>query len=284
VAIYFALAFAISWGGILLVIGGPSGIPATPEEFERLFPLAIPAYLAGPSVAGLLLTGLVSGRAGFRELLSRLLRWRVGARWYAAALLAAPVVFAAVHLALSLTSPVFLPGILTTSDRASLLLSGLAGGIMVGILEELGWAGFATPHLRLRHGVLATGLIVGVLWGAWHLLPEDFWACTISSGGLPLALFVVARGLGFLVGQLPAYRVLMVWVYDRTGSLLVAMLMHASLTACTFILGPSALAISGTALLTYDLVLSAAWWVVIAAVAVATRRQLSRQPLPGQAA
>ena len=235
--------------------------------------------IVGPGVAGLLLTGLLDGRAGFRELLSRLLRWRVGARWWAVALLAAPLVFTVVHLALSLTSPIFLPGILTTDDKATFLLSGIAGALVVGILEELGWTGFATPRLLARHGVLATGLIVGVLWGAWHLLAHDFWAADISSGGLPLALFVTVNGFGLLVGQLLAFRVLMVWVYDRTGSLLVAMLMHASLTSSTFILGPSALAISGVALLIYGFVLAAAWWVVVAAVAVATRGHLSRQPL-----
>jgi membrane protease YdiL (CAAX protease family) len=150
---------------------------------------------------------------------------------------------------------------------------------MVGFLEELGWTGFAVPRMRLRYGVLTTGLIVGVLWGAWHVLAHDFWAADISSGGLPLALFVTMNGFGFLVGQLPAYRVLMVWVYDRTGgSLLVAMLMHVSLTASTFIIGPGALAISGVALLTYGFVLTAAWWVVVAAVAVAQGGHLSRQP------
>ena len=277
---YYVLTFAISWGGVLLVIGGPGAIPGTPEQFERLLPFAIPVMIVGPGVAGLLLTGLLDGRAGFRELLSRILRWRVGARWWAVALLAAPLVFTVVHLALSLTSPVFLPGILTTDDKATFLLSGIAGALVVGILEELGWTGFATPRLLARHGVLATGLIVGVLWGAWHLLAHDFWAADISSGGLPLALFVTVNGFGLLVGQLLAFRVLMVWVYDRTGgSLLVAMLMHASLTSSTFILGPSALAISGVALLIYGFVLAAAWWVVVAAVAVATRGHLSRQPL-----
>ena len=275
---YYALTFAISWGGLLLVIGGPGGIPGTPEQFERLLPLAIPALIGGPVTAGLLLTGLVDGRAGYRELFSRLLRWRVGARWWAVALLTAPLVFAAVHLALSLTSPVFIPGILEAGDKVAFLLSNLAGALMVGILEELGWTGFATPRLLARHGVLATGLIVGVLWGAWHLLPQDFWAGGISSGGLPLALFVTVNGFGFLLGQLPAYRVLMVWVYDRTdGSLLVAILMHASLTACTFIFGPSPLAISGVALLTYGLALAAAWWVVVAAVVIANGGHLSRR-------
>ena len=77
-----------------------------------------------------------------------------------------------------------------------------------------------------------------------------------------------------LFSFLPPYRVLMVWVYDRTGSLLVAMLMHASLTTSVRIFDP--LAISGVALLTYNLVLAAALWVVVAAVAVANRGQLER--------
>jgi hypothetical protein len=64
-----------------------------------------------------------------------------------------------------------------------------------------------------------------------------------------LPVFLAARGIDLILGQLLAYRVLMVWVYDRTGSLLVAMLMHASLTATTLIAGP--LAISGADLLTY---------------------------------
>ncbi len=270
---YFALAFAISWGCVLLVIGGPSRIPGTPEQLNTLLPFAILAMLAGPSIAGILLTGLIYGKAGLREFLSRLLRWRVGARWYAVALLTAPLVFTAVLLALSLISPVFRPSIFTTNDKVSLLLFGISGALGAGIFEELGWTGFAVPRLRLRYGVLTSGLIVGVLWGAWHLLTNDFWASGTTSGALPLALFMTVNGFLFLVGQLPAYRVLMVWVYDRTGSLLVAMLMHASLTASTLILGPAT--ISGVPILTYDLALAAAMWVVVAAVAVANRGQLN---------
>ena len=57
----------------------------------------------------------------------------------------------------------------------------------------------------------------------------------------------------------------MVWVYDRTGSLLMAMLMHASLTASVLILNPAA--ISGAALLTYSFALAAAVWAAVAVVA-----------------
>ena len=53
-AAYFALAFAISWGGVLLVIGGPGGIPGTAARSDPLFPFVYLAMLAGPSVAGIL--------------------------------------------------------------------------------------------------------------------------------------------------------------------------------------------------------------------------------------
>ena len=126
---YFALAFAISWGTVLFVVGvGPGGIPATPQQFQTLLPMAGLAMVAGPSVVGILLTGILYGRAGLREFGSRLLRWRVGARWYAVALLIAPLLVTATLLALSVLSREFLPAIFTSDNKAALLLGGIAGG------------------------------------------------------------------------------------------------------------------------------------------------------------
>jgi membrane protease YdiL (CAAX protease family) len=277
---YFALTFAISWGGILSVVGGPGGIPGTKEQVETLFPIAILAMLAGPPVVGIVLTGLLYWRAGLRDLLTRMRRWRVGARWYAVALLTAPLSMMAALLALSLRSPEFLPGIFASDEKSTLVLMGIVPGLAAGFLEELGWTGFAIPTMRLRYGVVGTGLFVGVLWGAWHILTNGLWASDIVSGELSLAIFLPAYLFTFLIGQLPAYRVLMVWVYDRTESLLLAMLMHASLTASTFVLAP--LAMSGAALLAVTLAYAAAAWVVVVVLAVATRGHLSRQPLRGQ--
>ena len=277
VLVFYALTFAISWGGILLVVGGPAGIPGAPDQVERLMPYAILFMLFGPSIAGVLLTGLVDGRVSYRQLLSRLLRWRVGLRWYAIALLIAPLVYAAVLLALSLTSAVFLPGIVTANDKASFLLLGTAPGLLVGLLEEVGWTGFAIPRLRRRHRVFATGLIAGVLWGAWHILTNDLWGAGVSAGTVPLALYMMVSAVTFVVGQLPAYRVLMVWVYEQTGSLLLAVLMHASLVFSTFVLGP--VGIAGAPILVYGLGVGVGMWVVVAAVRVAAGGWRSREPL-----
>jgi membrane protease YdiL (CAAX protease family) len=184
-----------------------------------------------------------------------------------------------VLLGLSLFSPAFLPGIVTTDDKLTLLLFGIAWGLAGGgLLEELGWTGFAVPMLRRRYGALTTALIVGVLWGVWHFLIAYWGGGSLAAGQwVPYLLGV----LSFYVGALPAYRVLMVWVYDQTESLLVAMLMHASLSASTLILQPVA---TGMPFMTWNLVLAIALWLVVAAVAVANSWQLSRQPLRRQVA
>ena len=112
---YYLLTFAISWGGFLLVVG-PGSLLNTNWQDQGSFLGAVMVMLAGPSIAGLLLTGLVDGRAGYRELFLRLRSWRVGLRWYAMALLPAPIVAAGVLFALGLTSP-----LVTDANKAAVL-------------------------------------------------------------------------------------------------------------------------------------------------------------------
>ncbi len=146
------------------------------------------------------------------------LKWNVGVRPDRAALrvpnkasrreiLTAPLYFLAGALALSALSPEFLPGIFTADDKASLLLRGIAVAVVAGIVEELGWTGFAVPTLRRRYGPVATGLIVGVLWGAWHFLPK-----ICGAAAFDLVAYMPADLLSAVVG-LTGFRILMVWVY-----------------------------------------------------------------------
>ena len=269
---YYVLTFVISWGGVLLVSGGPSGIPASTEEAARLLGIGVLAMLVGPSVTGILMIRLVYGVAGLHDFLSRLLKWQVSVRWYAVVILATPLLLMVTLLALALTSPTFLPAIFVTEDKVSLLLTGIMVGLAAGIFEEIGWTGFAIPRLRQHYGVLTTGLIVGFLWGAWHYMVA-FWGSGDATGAFSWMLFLPQ--MLFYVGVLPAYRVLMVWVYDHTESLLMAMLMHASLTGSVlFIFMPPALA--GLPLMTWYLVLTAALWGIVAAVVV--KRQQANPP------
>ena len=73
---YFVLTFIFTWGCMAMAVY-PDGFPITEEKFESAGALIYVAMLVGPSGAGILLTSLLDGRAGFRKLLSRSTKWRV---------------------------------------------------------------------------------------------------------------------------------------------------------------------------------------------------------------
>lgn len=276
VLLYFVLTFLISWGLILVLIA-VNGMPVTMDEAQAELPVTILVFLSGPLISGLVMIGWTDGRRGFRDLLSRMSRWRVGRVYYAIALLTAPLVFAVAHVLLSLLSPVYAPGFLGP-DGASLVTMSIMSGIMVGLFEEIGWSGFAIPRLRRRHSILTTGLLVGVIWGAWHIMANDIWAIRTYSGGLDPVLYATLAGVSFLIGQLPPFRILMVWVYERTGSLLVMVLMHASLTACSIACSPTSM--SGWQVFVYGLSVAAVMWLLAGGVVWAHRVEAQAKTHP----
>ena len=203
---YFALAFAIAWGGILLVESQGGGQAAM-----------FLCMIAGPSLASLSLT---AAAGGLRDLRTRLLRLR--GPWLA--LLVAPVALAESLLVLAPFSKAFWP---TWNP-----LLALAGGLGAGIFEELGWTGFATPRLLRKHGVLRTGVILGLVWATWHALAD--WLGTPAWG----ALWPVHFAQWYVA--LVAYRVLMSWAYARAQSIPLGMAMHAVFTGGQLLLWPAA--------------------------------------------
>lgn len=260
---YFALTFAISWGTVFIAVG-PGGFPGSEDDFADLLAPVVAAMLLGPSIAGVAMTALFGGRVGLRDYFSRLKMWRAPWHLYAYVLLIAPVAVVTVLLALSVTSRTYLPGVATAGDPLMHILIGFMTGAAAGLFEELGWTGFAIPMIRKRFSSFTTGLAVGIVWGAWHLLVV-WWGSGPTSCGLSMALYLPAMCFSFL----PPYRILMVRVFDRTPSLPLAMLMHAALTASVRMFDP--LGISGPAIVTYNLVLGAAFWVVVGFVTVMDR-------------
>lgn len=267
---YYVMVFAISWGSILLM-AGPGGIISSSADPTVLAQFVYLAALAGPSIAGIVVTGLMRGRQGLHALLAGVLRWRVDARWYLVALLTAPLLMAAIVFMLSLEFPGFVPAIVTSDDRAGLLMSGIVLGLAVSFFEEIGWTGFATAEFRKRHGILATGLIMGTIWGAWHY---PLFSGT-ASGAIAPTLYIAVLLFSFLI----PFRILMVWVYARTESVLVVMLMHAPLAAGQLIILPAA--ISNENAVIFDLAFAGALWVIVGAVCLTLGRDERRsRPLP----
>ncbi len=278
---YFVLTFAISWGAMLaLIILGGGGLVPSEERAEELLPWAVAAVVAGPFPAALLCTAISDGLPGLRDLRTQFLRWRVNWSWYALAFFGAPVMGLGVLFLLLPASSQFAPGVVDSSNPVALAFSGAGVGLVAGIFEEAGWTGFATPRLRRRYGILAAGLLLGFLWGAWHYITA-LWGSGTASGSMSVPLF--SAMMLFYVAVLPPYRVLMTWVYDRTRSLPVAIVMHASLTGnVLYTLMPPD--IGNWPLFAWYAGMAAVLWTIIVVSAVAARgRAVSLRPLPSQA-
>jgi CAAX protease family protein len=220
---YFALAFGISWSGILIILAarGFDLSPMQPLEAG----LILLAMLLGPSLSGLIVTVILEGRWGLHELGERLMNWRVGIRWYAVALLTIPTILLTILLLLSaVVDPAFAP-------RFQWAL--FAVGLVAGSFEEIGWTGFATPRLLALQRLGIAGLSLGLTWAFWHML-VDFRYNIDALGAAWLLEFTVVY-----IATLTPYRMLMTWVYSNTQSLLLAILMHASFTGWLLVLFPA---------------------------------------------
>jgi membrane protease YdiL (CAAX protease family) len=233
---FFVMAFAfswIAWAPWVLSEEGAGLLPFSSPLLGRALPIGI---FLGPTLAAFIMTGITEGRAGIRRLLRRIVLWRVGLRWY---------LFAFIGVSLVITLGFILVGGLASLQFLGLgyVLTYLVTFIIVLIIggplgEEIGWRGFALPRMQPLHGPLVGSIILGLLWGLWHL-PEFMvptWAES-SGGSSPLAI------VKFCIFAI-AVTIILTWVFNNTkGSVLMAVLVHASIDApflpFSVLLGPS---------------------------------------------
>jgi membrane protease YdiL (CAAX protease family) len=193
---YFALAYAISWPLWLLsrLAGGTVGTVL----------LVIGAF--GPPLAAAITIRLSGG--SLSEWLRAIIRWRVPVRFYGYALGLPVLIMAVMNVVLAA---------LGQEPKISLLVGRIPAyaqtllitAVIFGGQEEPGWRGFALPRLEERHAPLVATLILGLGWGVWHIPLYG------------LAGFVVPLVLAFFYS----------WLYNRTQSVLLCILLHASFTA-----------------------------------------------------
>jgi membrane protease YdiL (CAAX protease family) len=251
--VYFFLTFAISWG-LIIILTGIGNFPIDPDTSQELLPLLYVSMLFGPGIAGILMIGLTGGKEGLRRLTSRLFRWRVKYWWYIIAFLGTPILASLILLILTYVSAEFQITLFRSENLPTLILNGILAGLMVGLFEEIGWSGFAIPRLTLRFNIFISGIIVGVIWGAWHFIL--FWERDSFAGIFPLLIL-----LGRLFAWLPPFRILMVWIFNKTESLLLTIFTHLSLVFTTTVIVPMTL--SGKALLTWIVIWSVVLWIVV---------------------
>jgi membrane protease YdiL (CAAX protease family) len=238
-----------------------------------VLPFEVPfivAYLVGYGIviATLIMTGLTLGKAGVVALLKRYLIWRVGWRWYLAPFALVPAIYL-VTLALNAwisQTPIDFSRVLAYDIFGAdaklwlliipfLITDALTNG------EEIGWRGYVLPRLQAKQSALAASLILGVIWGLWHL-PKfiSHW---------DTALF------GWFLVEKLAVTVFYTWLYNNTkGSLLLVTLFHAACnTAAVFL----PLANTVTSNLSEQIIAAVVWSAVaVVVVIMAAPARLSR--------
>jgi membrane protease YdiL (CAAX protease family) len=125
--------------------------------------------------------------------------------------------------------------------------------------EELGWRGFALPRLQSRWSAFRSAVALGVVWGLWHI-PLYFISGTgqIETAAGSGAAFAIVAFTVWTTGL----SVLFTWLFNQTGgSVLIAMLFHASVNLGAFV--PAAVGSAGAATFLYAVVT----WVVALIVA-----------------
>lgn len=209
---FFSLAYLISWS-----LG-------MPEAFYPKWP-GILSFLAvvGPAVSAVIVVGIVAGKAGVRYLLEPLKTWRVGINWYLVVLFGP---------ALMMIISIILYGVISTEtglpslkDFFALFGSHILPLILIFFYqfiiiwgEEIGWRGFALPKLQKKVHPIMASVILGLIWGFWHL--PSFWIKGSVHQSMELPFFILAT-----IG----YSILYTWIYNGTrGSLLMMCFLHAA--------------------------------------------------------
>ena len=201
--IFFVLAFALSWYPWLL---GMLGVP----NASGINPLGVFA-------AALIVAGICDGWGGIKALLARLVRWRVGWAWLAAAI-GIPVAVVALACTLNVAFGAAMPTPAQWAQWPDIVDKFIFAFIFVGLGEEPGWRGFALPALYRYRSPLAASLLLGAVWAVWHapLMGSEFAWNTV-----PCFLISVFAG-----------SVVLAWLFNGSReSVLLCMLMHATVNS-----------------------------------------------------
>ena len=280
VASYYLMTLLISWGGLVLMVGGPEYVSSQQSQTPFL-----PLYLitvAGPFLSGIIMTGLINGKEGYRNFFHRLVKWRLPLKWYMAAIFIPLItVFTALFL-LTMISSIYTPGIFSEgtnpiatafgipgNDKMMLVLFVVLIGLFNGFVEEVGWTGFVTPRLKRNQSLIAAGIGLGIMWGLWHLL-ANYIGSAEGAGSIPLVLFLPFMLFTFL----PPFRIIMVWVYNHTESLFLGIFMHATLDVFWMLSMPVALT-GGERMIWYS-TWAVLLWGIVAIISGGGKKKLTR--------
>jgi len=160
---FLLISFGLAWAIVGLYVVFPEFMGSVFGQLSGNHPLFYLAVYA-PAIAAVTLVARTSGIEGLRAFLGRALLWRCSAAWYAFLIVGVPLIFigGSAFRGNLLTEP--FPFASVHALFVALILAAIKGPI-----EEFGWRGLALPLLQRKFAPLWAGLILGVIWGLWHL-------------------------------------------------------------------------------------------------------------------
>ncbi len=160
---FLLISFGLAWGILALFIFLPEEMTEIFGELTGQHPLFYLAVYA-PAIAAFVIVFHKTGVRGLKGFLSRFLIWRTSLLWYAFLFLGIPLIFVTGSL---IKGNLFDDPFPFTSLSA--LLLAMVFAIIKGPVEEFGWRGMALPLLQRKFTPIWAGLILGVIWGIWHM-------------------------------------------------------------------------------------------------------------------
>lgn len=202
---FLMITFGISWGIFALYIFFPECMEALFGSFNGNHPLYFIAVYS-PAISAFIVVARTSGIAGLCRFFSRLFMVRCSLFWWVFLIAGIPLLFfAASGLQGGFSEYHF------HFESVGMFLIASFLMLIKGPIEEFGWRGLALPLLQRRVTPFSAGLILGVIWGLWHLpafilsgtpLSEwsffPFFVGTISVSLIGTSLFNQSQGSIFL--------------------------------------------------------------------------------------
>ncbi|HDK26770.1 MAG TPA: CPBP family intramembrane metalloprotease [Candidatus Atribacteria bacterium] len=217
---FFLLTFAYSW-----VIWIPSVLDGIGIELPFIVTgYSIVVVIIGafaPMMAAITLVVREEGWKGTRVFLGQALNFRIKPVYLVLAL-ALPVLIHAIahYLALAVGLDVAKTLIPTEIPVAPIVLAIPTFILMLvigGGQEEFGWRGYAQEPLQEKIGVIPASLVIGVIWGIWHL-PLWFMAGDLHSAYSFLAFVMMTTSISIVYA----------WLYNSSSKkLIVVIFFHA---------------------------------------------------------
>ena len=210
---FLLISFGMAWGILGLYIFLPELMGTAFGRLTGNHPLFFLAVYA-PAIAAFTLVARNGGIAGLRRFLGRALLWRCSAAWYAFLIIGIPLIFIAGS---ALRGNLFTEPFPFASLQA--LLVALVLAAIKGPVEEFGWRGLALPLLQSKLAPIWAGLILGAIWGLWHL-PAFLLSGTQQSEWSFMAFFAGCLAISVIATAL----------FNRSGgSILLSAFFHFSL-------------------------------------------------------